>query len=639
MNLYTHEREPVKLAPHPLGKGGSGEVFEVISPIRWRNRVAKVFYPRERSSERRIKLEYLIHYPPPQQNHLVLWPEALLFEKDSFAGCLLPRAESPYDLTYLSSLKLSNRLPAEWIHKYTRQEAHNLTHRAKICFHIASAICLLHQDRRYVHGDLKPDNFKVNLDQTVSLLDTDSVAVSENNIFVFGPDKVTQEFSPPEINHINPNYDTLDPSWDSFSLGIIFYKILLGLHPFSVKPSSTKNDLNSLEKKIQAGLFPFGSKADKIDLIPSPHQNFGALSPEVQELFIKTFDQGLFKPKLRPSALEWRTAFNNFNIQGQKYQNPLQVQKPSPKVHILSGKSPVMPTAGLLSNTKSQNTLFKATLAMTLLSALFLIGILNYKAVLPVEYPIMSHVEDKSKNSNYYQDIFNDNKGRRDYSFLPEGVIVLDKSQEGVSRLLDVKNNKMGYFLEDQEMVLIQPQYDEALPFHEGVARVKLGEKWGVINHMGSVSCDFMYDQILEFHSFKAPFRKKGKWGVLDIWGKEILPAIYDQVHPIDYDLIEVSLGGMNGYCNTKGFEIVPPGRYQEVGTFSDGRARVKLIDRYGFINPQGEILIPLKYKYASNFYHNRATVQEITPRGLISYEINQHGEKLGPIAKPYAAP
>jgi serine/threonine-protein kinase len=58
--------------------------------------------------------------------------------------------------------------------------------------------------------------------------------------------------------------------------------------------------------------------------------------------------------------------------------------------------------------------------------------------------------------------------------------------------------------------------------------------------------------------------------------------------------------------------------QFQDVEAFSDGLARVKIGDRYGFLNTKGELAIPCVYDSATSFEDGLAEVATGTKYGCI---------------------
>lgn len=329
--LTLSDKQNIRIPSEPLGKGGEGNVYEVISPDYLRNFVVKIYHPQERNTQRMAKLNYMIAHPPGESDKALIWPTDLVYEDGVFVGFIMPRAQGKYDLSILSSLKLSVRLEEAWHHKFTRSAMAGLSNRAKLCYNVATAIYQLHLTGRYVLVDIKPENIKISLSGIVSIIDLDSVEIIDREHLLFHAPKLSPEYSPPEVKNIQVKTDVIPETWDRFSMAVVFYKILFGIHPFAVTGKDEYSRFVSHEQKIQAGLFPFGKLRGHIDVVPRPHDNFAALPHVVQDLFLRCFDQGLNEPHLRPSAHEWREVLRNMDIQVKKYQDPLTLTKISHK--------------------------------------------------------------------------------------------------------------------------------------------------------------------------------------------------------------------------------------------------------------------------------------------------------------------
>ena len=65
---------------------------------------------------------------------------------------------------------------------------------------------------------------------------------------------------------------------------------------------------------------------------------------------------------------------------------------------------------------------------------------------------------------------------------------------------------------------------------------------------------------------------------------------------------------GKKGFINKKGFIVVKP-IYDNVGSFSEGLARVKLNGKWGFIDKKGNVVIKPEYVTAISFNNGLALV------------------------------
>ena len=90
--------------------------------------------------------------------------------------------------------------------------------------------------------------------------------------------------------------------------------------------------------------------------------------------------------------------------------------------------------------------------------------------------------------------------------------------------------------------------------------------------------------------------------------------------------LIKVRLDGKYGFINKDGEEIIPC-KYEDADAFSDGLAKVKSADGWGFVNENGEEIISCKYEEAHYFWLGLTKVKSAEGWGTI----NKDGEEIIP--------
>lgn len=302
-NFTLQNGATLSVADNPLGEGGEGAVYEILNPANYRNSVAKILYPDKRTNERRYKVRYMVDNPPANiqdgnSHDFLIWPQQILLDNNDFVGFIMPKAEG-IDLEELCRVKLKPELGSEW-QKFYRDNSDSMILRLILCSNIAKAVNALHATGHYVIGDLKPENIRVKSNGLVSILDLDSCQISDGGQIRFQSKMNTPKYNPPEtiIEH-------KELSWDLFIIGVIFYEILCGIHPFIGTTKAPYENLNTPEQKIQAGLFPFGSKSNYFEVIAIPHYNFKNLPDRVQKLFLRCFDQGITNPAIRPNTTDW----------------------------------------------------------------------------------------------------------------------------------------------------------------------------------------------------------------------------------------------------------------------------------------------------------------------------------------------
>ena len=193
-----------------------------------------------------------------------------------------------------------------------------------IVHNVASLIHYLHDTRKYVIVDMKPDNLLITIKGGISLVDVDSVQVSDGHEKYLSL-MATPDYVPPEFyNKKSVREGLKDVSFDLFSMAVIFYKILTGTHPYcySLKKSGLAHVGTSVPEHIEKGGFACGRNRNHYTLLPQ-HNRFDNLPASVQDLFKRAFEG---KPENRPTALEWKNTMANL------LGNPVQCQSTRPTI-------------------------------------------------------------------------------------------------------------------------------------------------------------------------------------------------------------------------------------------------------------------------------------------------------------------
>lgn len=302
--------EVIQLDKKPFAAGGEGELYRVVSPTTYRQSVVKLYFKDKRTEKQATKIQYLIENPPNIVNQgghqSIIWVVDSVLEDNEFAGFLMPLAEGA-KLEILCTKKLPKGFRTKWSRFDLRNsEARDL--RLKICFNIAAAVYQIHKTQKYVLVDLKPDNIIINPNGLISIVDIDSVQVTKNGEMQYPARVATPEFSPPEYfnDEAKPGKHTIFETWDRFSLAVIFYKMLFGIHPYAGTGKPPYDKFVNLQDKIKHGQFVHSpTKKANFAVIPPPHQAFNELPIHIQNLFIRCFDYGHQNVYDRPSANEW----------------------------------------------------------------------------------------------------------------------------------------------------------------------------------------------------------------------------------------------------------------------------------------------------------------------------------------------
>lgn len=386
---YTSKNSPIQLGD-PVGHGGEGKIYKVLGTD-FPEHCAKVYHFRRATSDmiqmQENKIQYLIDAKPPiylaeHQKLKACWPIELLYKqanKIDFVGFIMPLAfENSVQLYHLTLL--NQTLPATW-NAYKRSEPNHLKTRLQLCGRLAEAIYTIHYARRYVFVDLNPRNILVTVEGQLAIIDTDSMQIKKGKTFFRGP-VTTPEYRPPESQTIDTQKDTILHSWDLFQLAVIFYELLLGLHPYAGTGKPPYDKQNTISKNIKNRLFVQGENKDLMAVTPPPHLKFNTLPEPIQALFKKAFDAGAKNPAHRPDANKWGATIHALIV--EQPPDPVIPQpslpKPSPPKPSLpkpSPQKPSLPKPSLPNPSSSTNETFIKKVVDMAIAGIISIGILG----------------------------------------------------------------------------------------------------------------------------------------------------------------------------------------------------------------------------------------------------------------------
>jgi hypothetical protein len=205
---------------------------------------------------------------------------------------------------------------------------------------------------------------------------------------------------------------------------------------------------------------------------------------------------------------------------------------------------------------------------------------------------------------------------------------------DGHVRLIVEVGGKKG-FVDETGKLVINPQWDVAYPFNEGLAIVCVGEcdsdhfigyrlgknfeqialeqthKFGFVDETGKLAINPMFEEAGNFSEglaavclgkgcyYSLKKDKPRKWGYIDKNGAMIIPPQFDDANEFKEGLASVSVGGKWGYIDRNGKFLINP-RYDFAFSFENGFARVGLKisgkeneskSKFGYINKAGKYI------------------------------------------------
>jgi len=170
------------------------------------------------------------------------------------------------------------------------------------------------------------------------------------------------------------------------------------------------------------------------------------------------------------------------------------------------------------------------------------------------------------------------------------------------------QGGKWGYIDKSGKMV-IAPQFNEALRFSEGLASVKSGDKWGFIDKSGKMAVAPQYEMAYQHEEGLAAVKQGGKWGFIDNTGKMVIPARFQDAYGFSEGLVDVKDEGRWGFIDKSG-KMVITAKYDAVHAHFEGLAGVKQGGKWGYIDKTGTMVISPQFDEAGRFSEGLAEVK-----------------------------
>jgi hypothetical protein len=195
-------------------------------------------------------------------------------------------------------------------------------------------------------------------------------------------------------------------------------------------------------------------------------------------------------------------------------------------------------------------------------------------------------------------------------------------AQDDGPKLKPIKvDYKYGYGYDNNGGILTIPaKYDDAQYFEDGLASVKIGDKWGFIDEHGDTKIPFKFDYAGLFVDGYATVGKTGGkdylYGIINKAGVLVVPMKYEGVGDVSEGLISVAIDGKMGFINLKGVQIIPMKfdiKSGQMADFVNGFAKITIDNKVGYIDKKGNEIAPPKYAGGTDFKEGMAVVGKDT--------------------------
>lgn len=216
------------------------------------------------------------------------------------------------------------------------------------------------------------------------------------------------------------------------------------------------------------------------------------------------------------------------------------------------------------------------------------------------QYPILAEI---TSNMYKYTDVGDKKSENEDYRDLhslgvADGGSVVFASEESYL-IFDTASGTYG-FLSERGEVIAPFGYEEAYPFHEGTACVRVDDKFGYIGMDGETVLPFIYDRATPFSEGLAYFVLGDTYGFMDESGEAVFYLDCESVSSFREGRAYTSKDGKYGYIDRTGAVVIEPD-YDDATYFKNGVAIVRKGGFYGVIDPDGEEILPAVFERITN--------------------------------------
>ena len=175
-------------------------------------------------------------------------------------------------------------------------------------------------------------------------------------------------------------------------------------------------------------------------------------------------------------------------------------------------------------------------------------------------------------------------------------------NEEKEQKLTKKKGEKGKYgYVDERGHWVIQPRFDDASSFSEGLTRVKTNGKWGFIDKRGNFAIQPRFDDASSFSEGLAKVKTNEKWGFIDKQGDFAIQPRFDDASSFSEGLARVKTNGKYSFINKQGDWAIKP-LFDFVWSFSEGLAPVEINEKYGFIDKLGNWTIQPQFDNVNIF-------------------------------------
>ena len=187
--------------------------------------------------------------------------------------------------------------------------------------------------------------------------------------------------------------------------------------------------------------------------------------------------------------------------------------------------------------------------------------------------------------------------------------------RDGAMIVGEMKYGRMKYgYVDKNGKTIIPPRYDEATYFSEGLASVRISDKWSVIDKSGATVSKLNFNYPLKFTEGLASVKFNGLYGFVDKDANVVIEPKFELASLFSEGLAAVKSGGKWGFIDKSGNFAIEP-RFDEVNKFKEKRAVVRVGELWGIIDKSGKFILELqKFDYIFDEFYG----------GMLNFRVNR---------------
>lgn len=195
---------------------------------------------------------------------------------------------------------------------------------------------------------------------------------------------------------------------------------------------------------------------------------------------------------------------------------------------------------------------------------------------------------------------------------------------------LVIDENMKGGFIDDKGIEVVSPKFKYTEDFQKNSTVVLIENKFAVIDKNGNYTIPPQEGRINSLGEDLYSVKEGNKFYLKNMYNMNINNIAYDEMGAIKDRMIPIKIGDKFGYINVEGEDIIKP-EYKEIGECLNGIiiAKSEINGKFGLLDYKGEFLVAPKYEYIKDRNKNTFIVGNNEGKEGV---INKFGKEILPL-------